>query len=151
MPLVVLLTSVPARVTGHVPLAVSVVGIVVIAVVAAIALLALTGWVAGRRRAHASRDRTLERLRLANSALAEAHASDEGWDRAALEAAARDAARARGIADTTAVELVLVSVDDQPGVDDDRATFTVVDGDRSIELVLGRTGGVWSAIDPETR
>jgi Tfp pilus assembly protein FimT len=123
------------------------VGIVVLAIIAAIVLLALTGWVAGRRRSHAHHDETMARIRAANSALARAHAADEGWDRAALEAAARDAARSRGFRDADALELVLVSVDDRPGVDEDRAVFALVDGDRRTELVLGRRGGAWRAED----
>jgi hypothetical protein len=46
------------------------------------------------------------------------------------------------------VELVLVAVDDQPGVDADRAVFTVRDGERELELVLGRTGGTWAPVAP---
>jgi len=139
--------ALPTALTGHVPLAVSVVGIVALAIVAAIVLLVLAGWLAGRRHHHDHHGEVAARIQAANSALARAHAADEGWDHAVLEAAARDAARARGVADPDAVELVLVSVDDQPGVDDDRATFTVVDEGRSIEIVLGRVGGAWHPLD----
>jgi hypothetical protein len=129
---------------GHVPLAVSVVGVVLLVVVAAVGLLALTGWAAGRRRDDSQRALTDERIRSANSALAAAHAADEGWDPAVLRAAALDAARSLGISDPSAVGLSLVSVDDQPGVANDRATFTVADGERTHEIVLGRTAeGDW--------
>ncbi|WP_320672872.1 hypothetical protein [Patulibacter defluvii] len=147
MPLIELSTSTLAVTPANVPLAVSVVGIVLLVVLLLIALLALTGFLAGRRRALARRDQVLARVREANNALAAAHAADEGWDRAALEAAARDAARSRGVADPDAIELVLVSVDDQPGVDDDRATFAIVEGDRRTEIILGRVAGAWVAVD----
>jgi hypothetical protein len=134
--------------TGHVPLAVSVVGVVVIAVVLLVALLVLSGWIAGRRHDAGRRDVVAERIRSANAALAAAHAADEGWDPAALHAAARAAAVRVGVTDPSGVELVLVSVDDRPGVDDDRAVFTVRDGEREIEVVLGREAGTWSPVTP---
>lgn len=147
MPLIGSLTSIPFPRGGDVPLAVSTVGIVVLVVVAAIAAMAVTGWVAGRARSRANRDEMMARIRAANTALAQAHAADEGWDRSALEAAAREAARSRGFEDPDALELKLVSVDDRPGVDDDRAVFSLVDGERREDLVLGRAGGAWRAID----
>lgn len=147
MPLIELPTSTSAIAAANVPLAVSVVGIVLLVILLAVALLALTGFVAGRRRALGRRDHVLARVREANNALAAAHAADEGWDRSALESAARDAARSRGVADPDAIELVLVEVDDQPGVDDDRATFAIVDGDVRTEIVLGRVGGVWQPVE----
>ncbi|WP_210492214.1 hypothetical protein [Patulibacter sp. SYSU D01012] len=137
----------PLDPTGHVPLAVSVVGVVLLAVLAVVALLALAGFLAGRRHDARRRADTQDRIRAANTALAHAHAADEGWDRAALEAAAREAARAQGFAADGALELVLVAVDDRPGVDDDRAVFVVRDGERSADLVLGRVDGAWRAVD----
>lgn len=130
--------------TGHVPLAVSVVGVVLLTIIAVIALLAFSGLVAARRRDESQRAVTDERIRAANSALAAAHAADEGWDPAVLRAAALQAARASGIADPSSVGLSLVSVDDQPGVANDRATFVVADGERTHEIVLGRSAeGEW--------
>jgi hypothetical protein len=134
--------------TGHVPLAVSVVGVAVLVILGLVALLALSGWIAGRRHDHARRDVVDARIRSANASLAAAHAADEGWDPAALHAAARQAATAVGVTDPDAVELVLVAVDDQPGVDADRAVFSVRDGEREVELVLGRTGGTWAPVAP---
>jgi hypothetical protein len=134
--------------TGHVPLAVSVVGVAVLAIIACVALLVLSGWIAGRRHDHARRDVVDARIRAANASLAAAHAADEGWDPAALHAAARQAATNVGVADPDAVELVLVAVDDQPGVDADRAVFTVRDGERELEVVLGRAGGTWAPVAP---
>ncbi|CAB4941202.1 unannotated protein [freshwater metagenome] len=124
--------------TGHVPLAVSVVGVVLLVIIAVVALLGLTGYLAARRRDESQRAATDERIRAANSALAAAHAADEGWDPVVMRAAALDAARTLGIAAPSAVGLSLVSVDDQPGVTDDRATFVVADGERTHEIVLGR-------------
>jgi type II secretory pathway pseudopilin PulG len=141
------LSTTPSDPTGHVPLAVSVVGVVLLAVIAIIALLALTGYLAARRRDESQRAVTDERIRAANSALAAAHAADQGWDPAVLRTAALDAARGLGIADPSAVGLSLVSVDDRPGVEDDRASFVVADGERTHEIVLGRSaGGEWRAV-----
>ncbi|MGE4425847.1 MAG: hypothetical protein AB7G37_05260 [Solirubrobacteraceae bacterium] len=125
----------------------TVIVIVLAVIVVLVLLLALTGFVAGRRRADSQRDLLQERLRHANSALADAHAADEGWDLTLLEAAARQAAIDRGVVNPQGIELMLVSVDDQPGVSDDRASFDVVDGDRHLSIVLGRgADGQWSAI-----
>lgn len=133
--------------TGHVPLAVSVVGVVLVAIVAVVGVLALTGYVAARRRDESQRVAVDARIRAANSALAVARAEDEGWDPEALRAAAVAAARALGVAHPSAVDLSLVSVDDLPGVEHDRATFTVAGGARTHEIVLGRgTDGGWRAV-----
>ena len=141
------LSTTPSDPTGHVPLAVSVVGVVLLVVLAVVALLALTGFLAARRRDESQRAVVQERIRSANSALAAAHAADEGWEPEVLRAAALQAARTLGIRDPSAVGLSLVSVDDQPGVTDDRATFVVADGERTHEIVLGRTGdGGWRAV-----
>ncbi len=141
------LSPVPTALSGHVPLAVTTVGIVILALIALIALLGITGALAVRRREHTHRDEITAHIRAANQALAEAHAADEGWDRPRLESAAREAARAQGIADPDAVELKLVSVDDQPGVANDRAVFNVTDGDRRLTLTLGRDAdGEWRTL-----
>src|SRR5262245_40951431 len=69
--------------------------IVVLAIVAAAALLFVGGYV-GNARMNAARDRRLrERIAEADRALAAARASDRGWDRPLLDAAARSALEAR--------------------------------------------------------
>lgn len=141
------LSTIPSDPTGHVPLAVSVVGVVLLVVVTIVGLLALTGWLAGRRRDASQRAVTDARIQAANSALAEAHAADEGWDPEVMRSAALAAARSIGIRDPSAVGLSLVSVDDQPGVANDRARYVVADGERTHEIVLGRgPGGAWEPV-----
>jgi type II secretory pathway pseudopilin PulG len=114
-------------------------------VVIALLVLALAGggYVAAARRTRA-RERTLvAELAAAEGALAQAHASDKGWDRGLLESAAREVAAARFGA-TPIDALLLVQVVDRPGTDADQAVFRVqtADGDEH-RITLGRTGGVW--------
>ena len=82
-------------------------------------------------------------LEKANRDLATAAAADRGWDREALEAAAR-----RIFAEQRGVEpqrLVLVEVLDEPGTDEDRAVFHAEHGGASHTLTLGRRDGKWVA------
>jgi hypothetical protein len=111
--------------------------IVVIAVVLLVAALFAGGYVANGRRRR-SEDATLRaRVQQADQHLARAHAEDKGWERAGLEAAAREAHRARRGRDPQ--ELHLVQVVDKPGIEEDEAVFEA-DGER---LVLGRSGDSW--------
>jgi hypothetical protein len=73
--------------------------------------------------------------------LAAAAASDRGWDRAHLEAAAR-----RISAEALGAEpegLPLVEVIDKPGTDEDQAVFDVSAGGSRHRVVLGRRDGDW--------
>jgi hypothetical protein len=73
--------------------------------------------------------------------LAAAAASDRGWDRAHLEAAAR-----RISAEALGAEpegLTLVEVIDKPGTDEDQAVFDVSAGGSRHRVVLGRRDGDW--------
>jgi hypothetical protein len=125
-----------------IPLAVSTLGIVLLVFAALVVVLAAGGWVAATRRARADESTLLEELGEAEQALARAHASDKGWDRALLEAAARDAAAERFGTEPNALHLVQVI--DRPGTDADQAVFHVetADGDEH-RITIGRTGGVW--------
>ncbi|MEA2127376.1 MAG: hypothetical protein QOJ85_267 [Solirubrobacteraceae bacterium] len=126
-----------------IPVAASALDIVLVVVAALIFLLAAGGWVAASRRARARERTLLEDLREAEQALARAHATDKGWDRALLEDAARAAAAERFGAEPVNA-LHLVQVIDRPGTDADQAVFHVqtADGDEH-RITLGRTGGVW--------
>ena len=103
-----------------------------------VALLFIGGYIANARRRDAERAALLARAREADRMLASAHAQDKGWERAALEAAARAAyAQRHG---NEPERLTLVQVVDRPGVDEDEAVFDA-DGE---SLVLGRRGGEWA-------
>jgi hypothetical protein len=112
-----------------------------IIVLAVLIVLALGGALARRTqlaRTRADFEASLER---ANRDLATAAAADRGWDRAALETAAR-----RIFAEQSGAEperLLLVEVVDRPGTDEDRAVFQAELGGTRHSLTLGRRGGEW--------
>jgi hypothetical protein len=114
-----------------------------IVVLVVLLLLAIGGAVAqGRRlsRERATFDSHIDRL---NHDLAEAHATDKGWEREGLERAAENALAEAGGAGT-ATGMTLVQVEDRPGTEDDRAVFRVHQAtgpDRT--LTLARHDGAW--------
>jgi type II secretory pathway pseudopilin PulG len=116
--------------------------IIVIVVVAVLALLAAGGAVATSRRTRAGARELQAILQAADAALAHAHAEDKGWERSALEAAAREAFAARH-ADREVRALHLVQVIDKPGTEADQAVFRVVADDGEHEIVLGRHDDAW--------
>jgi Flp pilus assembly protein TadG len=124
--------------------AVSVIAIIAIVVVVLLLGLAVGGAIAGGRRADAAQKRLRDRLDAANELLAHAHADDKGWDRATMEAAAREAFAAKA-GGAPIDELHLVHVVDKPGTDDDEARFQVVAAGVETEVVLGRRGDTWIA------
>ena len=111
--------------------------IVLIVIAVVVVLLFVGGYVANARRRDAERSALLARAREADRHLADAHAQDKGWERNALEEAAREAYVARH--GRAPERLTLVQVVDRPGVDEDEAVFDA-DGD---SLVMGRQGGEW--------
>ena len=105
-----------------------------------LALLAIGGAIASRRRLASTTDRFEANLQQVNRDLAAARAQDRGWERSALEQAARDAyASERGGAAPSDLELVQVL--DRPGTDEDKAVFRVDGG--NARLTLGRRDGEW--------
>jgi hypothetical protein len=122
---------------------VSALEIIVIVVVVLLVVLLVGGVVANRRHVHGEEDEFRVQLREADQALAQARAVDRGWDRGALEVAARDAFARRSPA--TIRELMLVLVVDRPGTDEDQAVFRVVTEAGSEDIVLARRGDVWAA------
>lgn len=123
-------------------LAISTPALVLLVLVGLIALLALGGIAAAARRARARDRELLHQLEQADQALAQAHASDKGWERSALEAAARRAVAERfGNIDVEGLQLVQVL--DRPGTDADQAVFRVQTIDGEHRITLGRTNGVW--------
>jgi hypothetical protein len=103
--------------------------------------------VANARRARGGEDELRVALREADRALAAARAVDRGWDREAMEAAARAAFAARSPAEVG--ELLLLQVVDRPGTEEDQALFRVVTDAGSEEILCVRDAdGRWRAAEP---
>jgi hypothetical protein len=125
---------------------VSAIAIIVIVVVVLFVLLIVGGVIANARRARGDEDDMHVALGEADRALALARAEDRGWERSALEAAAREAFAARSPAEVR--ELLLVQVVDRPGTEEDQALFRVVTDAGSEEILLVRHDGTWGAAAP---
>ena len=124
----------------------SALAIIVIVVAVLLVLLIVGGLIANGRRARDQEDETHVAVREADHALALARASDRGWERAVLEAAAREAFAARSPAEVR--ELLLMRVVDRPGTEEDQALFRVVTDAGSEEILLVRHGGAWGTPGP---
>ena len=113
--------------------------IVLIVIAVVLILLFAGGFVASRRRTTDWSEHVAE----ADHALEAARAADKGWERDALDAAARDAlARERPSWEYRDLHLVLV--DDKPGVEEDRAHFVATAADGEARVVLTRdSAGSW--------
>jgi hypothetical protein len=123
---------------------VSVLAIVLIVVGALVALLFVGGLIARRRHDRQHAPDYLRHLAEADNALEQARAADRGWDREAMETLARQALESAHPG-TSFDRLHLVLVDDQPGVNEDRAHFEAWDGDRAVRVVLTRSDAGWTA------
>jgi hypothetical protein len=123
---------------------VSAIAIILIVFAALVLGMLAGGFVVARRRAEASEGRLLREVAAANEALARARAGDRGWDRDAIDTAAR-AAHLALRPDARIDAMHLVQVVDRPGTDEDQARLHVVDDAGEHELVLGRRGGEWGA------
>jgi hypothetical protein len=122
--------------------ALAIILIVIGVVVLILLVLGLLGARARDRHGAASWARNVAE---ADAALEQARASDRGWDREAMSEAAR-AALAESRPGSTFDELLLVLVDDRPGVDEDRAHFVAIRGsDEEARVVLARRGDRWVA------
>ena len=119
--------------------------IIVIVVLALLVLLFVGGLIANARRARAEDPQLKATLLEADQALAHARAEDRGWDRGALEAAAREAFAARSPVEPR--ELQIVKVVDRPGTEHDQCLFRVVTDVGSEDILLVRTGGAWGAAE----
>jgi hypothetical protein len=109
-----------------------------IIVIVVIVLLAVGGVIARTQQLKRTRPAFDRSLTHADRDLADAAATDRGWDRAKLEAAARAAYTAKHGGEPES--LTLVEVLDRPGTDEDEAVFDA-GGQR---VVLGRRGDEWS-------
>lgn len=116
--------------------------LIILIVVAVVVVLVATGLVASRRRVDVEAADYRRHVAAADGALELARAGDRGWDRAALEAAARDALGAHrpGIEFD---DLHLVLVEDRPGVEEDRAHFVATDESGDVRVVLTRSDRRW--------
>ncbi|HYM56664.1 MAG TPA: hypothetical protein VES79_01765 [Solirubrobacteraceae bacterium] len=113
-----------------------------IVILAVLALLAVGGAMARRQQLQRTRGRFDANLLQVNNDLAAAHAEDRGWERAALDDAARRAyAEQRPGADQG--EMVLMQVIDRPGTDQDKAVYRFGADGRHERLTLGRRDGQW--------
>ena len=124
----------------------SALAVIVIIVAILLVLLIVGGLVANARRAREQEDETLSAVREADQALALARASDRGWERAVLEAAAREAFAARSPVEVR--ELLLMRVVDRPGTEEDQALFRVITDVGSEEILLVRHGDAWGTPGP---
>jgi Tfp pilus assembly protein PilX len=123
-----------------------VLGLVVGFLVVLLILLFIGGLIASGRRRQVLRERLAARIEEADAALAQARASDRGWEREVIEAAAREAFAARH-GGKAPDDLHLVQVVDKPGTDADQAVFrAVVDLGRDDTITLGRRDGAWVAL-----
>jgi hypothetical protein len=119
---------------------------IVLIVFGVIVLVALVlGFLGVRARDRRQAGHWEEAVRAADAALAQAAASDRGWQRDVMEDAAR-AALSDSRPEWTYGPLRLVLVDDRPGVEKDRAHFVAVgeSGDEA-RVVLSRQGDRWVA------
>ena len=117
--------------------------LIVAGVIVAIALI--LGFLGIRARDRRQAGHWEEHLRAADAALAEAAATDRGWQRDTMEQAAR-AALTEMRPDWAPRDLLLVLVDDRPGIDEDRAHFVAVsEGGDEARVVLARQGDLWVA------
>src|SRR3954452_12478144 len=106
-----------------------------------LALLVVGGVIARNRQLARSRPAFDRALAKVDHDLAAAAASDRGWDRAHLEAAARRVSAEQFGAEPE--ELQRVEVIARPGTEEDQAVFEVRAAGASHRVVLGRRDGGW--------
>ena len=113
-----------------------------IAVAVVVGLFFVGGLLGARRRTHDQAGDLDRHIAEADRALEQARADDKGWDRQALEAAARQAVeQARPGFSPERLDLVLV--DDRPGVAEDTAHFVASGGGEQLRVVLARSEAGW--------
>jgi hypothetical protein len=123
---------------------VTVLEIVIVVILALVVLFFVGGLIAARRRARATEGHLLQKIAEADRALATAAATDRGWDRALLDAAAHEAIQLQR-PDYSYETLHLIQVDDKPGTNEDRAHMAAMGPDGDVRVVLVREGDRWVA------
>jgi hypothetical protein len=126
------------------PIALSTLGIVLIALAAVILLALLLGFLGAAARDRRQGATWDEHVMAADAALEQARAADRGWQRDAMEQAAR-AALEQSRPSWKYDELHLVLVDDRPGVSEDRAHFMAVGAEGEARVILARQDDRWVA------
>lgn len=127
----------------HSGLAVSTLAVILIAVGGVLLFLFLGGLVLSLRRQRRVGTAQARHIAEADRALERARATDRGWDREALERAAR-AAIAAERPGWSYDDLQLVLVDDRPGVREDRAHIVATSRDGDVRIVLLRGEKGWA-------
>jgi Flp pilus assembly protein TadB len=119
---------------------------IILIVLGVIVLIAVVlGFLGVQRRDRMRAGGWEESVRAADAALADAAATDRGWQREVMEQAAR-AALTEMRPDWAPRDLLLVLVDDKPGINEDRAHFVAVsEGGDEARVVLARQGDLWVA------
>ena len=122
----------------------STIEVIILLVVLVVFLLLLGGIVATRRRADQTAGDYQEHLLEADEALELARAKDKGWDREALDRAARSALEQErpGWAYD---ELHLILVEDREGLHEDRAHLVAIAEDSRARVILTRHEDGWDA------
>jgi hypothetical protein len=121
---------------------VSVLAIILIVLGVLILALAAGGAIATARRTRADAAELQTKLQQADRELARARSEDKGWERSAMEAAARAALDERfGAVEITALHLIQVV--DRPGTDADQAVFRAETAEGDHTVTLGRRDGAW--------
>lgn len=123
--------------------------LVVLVILGLLLLLAAIGSIAATLRNRAGAARFTESLTAVDRQLAAATATDHGWERETLDAAAR-AAYAEHRPGAAPDALALIQIVDEPGTDSDLAIYRVTAaGGPPTVLTLGRRDGVWYAKSAE--
>lgn len=123
----------------------STLAIVLIALGAIVLIALVLGFLGARARDRHQAGSWERHVRAADAALAQAAASDRGWQRELMEDAAR-AALSESRPEWKYGPLHLVLVDDRPGIEEDRAHFVALgEGGDEARVVLSRQGDRWVA------
>jgi hypothetical protein len=118
--------------------------VILIIVAVLVAIVFVGGLIAARRRDRQQAGVWEQHVAEADAELEQARALDRGWHRETMEEVARSALREQR-PEHSYENLHLVLVDDQPGVDQDRAHFMAVGQSGEVRVVLAREGDRWVA------
>ncbi|MBB4662610.1 hypothetical protein [Conexibacter arvalis] len=118
--------------------------LVVLIVIGLLIVLAVLGSIAATRRNRAGAARFSESLTAVDRHLAEAIATDHGWRRETLDAAAH-AAFAQHRPGAAPDRLELLQIVDEPGTDSDLAIYRATASGGATRITLGRRDGAWYA------
>jgi hypothetical protein len=120
----------------------SILGIVLIVVGVLVVALLVGGLLGARRRERDIGPQFTRHLEQADRALQAARANDRGWDPTLLEQTVLDTL-ARSHPGISFDPVYLVLVDDQPGVERDRAHYEAHGDDERVRVVLTRDESGW--------